>query len=496
MTVPTVSISKRDGQTGSVGPSNAGVLAILAGAGTGTQNAMMWTRDDLSWAQYGPSKLANFLSYQIGVSGQPSVGVRSATSTAASYGAITSAMVGTSVPSAGAAVPNDDYDVVIAFLNDGTISTPGIMWTYALDAGQASAPRALGSLTTITIPNFSAGGSPGVSFNMAAGTVKAGDHFSCLVKAAKVTNADIPAALEALRVSSLPWEGVLVDSEVASGTVALVDTWLTALEKVGKFRFGLLNTRLKNQPGVGDGTSETESDYTTAVAAIVAVSSPTIRGCLGTDGGDITSSITGLTQPRPTSLFLGARAMAVPIGQEPAYVATGPLGGVVIDDQDGNPVFHDEDRYPNLSGMLLVCLRSIPGEPGVYINQSLVFSSVTSDYRLLPHIRTMNAGCEAAFATLTKQLNIGVQKSPPDPKTGAVFMLAADRLGIEGLVNTAVRARLKGQVSGALFTLATDDDLSSNGPQTVNGWLKVSSKIYVAGFNVIATFVKSISVSL
>lgn len=493
MSVPSVSISKVDFQTGSVAQSPVGVLAIIASAASGPRNSpSSYARDDLAYNDYGPSPLAEDGSYTLQVGGQPVVLIRPTTATAAAYGSITATMAGSSTPTAGSAVPADNYKAVVTFLNDGTIGVSGITFTYSLDGGKTtSGPQALGTLTTLTIPNFSRGGSPGVSFNMGAGTVKAGDTFSCPVTAAQSTNSDLVASLEALRVSTLPWEGVLIDEAADTSTPGMLDTWLSGLEKVGKFKFGLLNTRFKNQAA-----SETEGAFATAMQTFAAASSPSIRLCIGTDGGNLTSTLTGLTLPRSTALALGADAMAIPIGQDPAFVGAGPITGYVITDSNGNPAFHNEELYPNLDQLLLTGLRSVNGQNGVYINNARVFSTVGSDYVFLPHIRTMNRACELAYQRLTTLLGLGVRKKPNDRVTGLVYILEEDALAIEADVNGVLAQPLKGQVSAVKFSLSRTDDLSANSGATVNGTLAIVPLAYIKAFKVVAAFQKSITVSV
>jgi hypothetical protein len=492
MPVPFVSISKVDFQTGSVGPSPVGVLAIIASAASGPQNApSAYTVDSQAFTDYGPSPLVEESSYTLAVSGNPVIPIRPLTSTAAAYGAVTRTMTGTSVPSAGAAVPADNYNVLVTFVTGGTIGVTGIQFTYSLDGGNTvSAVQNLGTSSTLTIPNFNQGGSPGVSFAMAAGTVLAGDFFTCPVTAAQMTDADLATALESLRVSTLPWEGVLVDEAVGTGTISVVDTWLTSLEKVGKFRFAALNTRFKNQA-----TPESETAFATAMATLVAGSAPSIRLILGTDGGKVTSTLTGLTLPRPASLATAADAMAIPIGQDPAFVGAGPISGFVITDGKGNPAFHNEELYPNLDQLLLTTLRSVNGQRGVYITNARVFSTVGSDYVFLPHIRTMNRGCEIAYQLLTTQLGKGVRKKPKDPQTGGVYILEADAAAIEAFINEGLSLPLKGQVNDFKFSLSRTDDLSANSGATVNATLSIVALAYIKGFKVIAAFAKSISVT-
>jgi hypothetical protein len=493
MSVPSVTVTRGAAQTGSVGPSNTGILAIIAPATQGPQNqAFAYTDDGTVAATYGAGPLLEDSSYTLNESGHSILAVRPTTSVAAAYGAVTKTGTGTFTPTAGATAPADDYQVDVAFPVGGTVGTAGITYTYSLDGNETFGPFALppGSAPiTLTIPNLADGTSPGVSFAIAAGSVVAGDGFTCPVTHARTQNSDLTAALEALRITSQPWEALLIDQDVVTGTTGVVDAWLSGLESTGKFRMAFLNTRLKNQAA-----AETEEAFATAMTAVVAASTPTIRCSLGSDGGNVTSTRTGLSLPRPASLVTAARAMFLPLGVEPAYVAEGPLGDISITDGSGHPLFHDEMLYPNLDQLLLTVLRSVPGQTGVFINNGRLFSTVGSDYVLIPQGRTMNKACEIAYATLTKQLSIGVGKKAPDPITGKAYILERDALKLEALVNGALSVPLQGQVAGFSFDLSRTDDLSANSGAVVNGTMAIAALAYVKNFKVLAIFVKSIAV--
>ena len=500
--VPSVSITKADFQTGVVPPSDVGILAVIAPAGAGPQNApTMYTVDSQALTDFGaPGPLVEDVSYILNNGGgQPVIACRATAATAATYSAVDATKItGAMVPSAGAAVPLDYYDVIITFPITGVVGAAGLTWTYSLDGGNStSGPQALptgAGPIVIVVPAFTAGGSPGVSFSLTAASVNAGDFFRAFTTPAKMTDVDVVASLEAMRVTSLPWEGMILEEDAGTGTTGLVDTWLAGLEKVGKFKYAILNTRFKSQLHLGSGTAESETSYATAMTTLTSGQTPSIRLVEGTDGGLISSTLTGLRQPRHTSLFLAARATAIQTGIDPAYVALGPLPGVGIADGNNNPLFHNEELYPGLDTLQLSSLRTFANQGGVYINNALVFSTLGSDYVFLQHIRTMNQGCELAFAILQKQLSRGVGKKPRDPVTGKITILESDARAIEGLVNQAVQNQLQGQVQAAAFTLSRTDDLSSNAGATINGFLFIEALAYIKNFKVIAAFTKQITV--
>lgn len=504
MSVPSVSIQKKDFVTGSVGPSPLGVLAILAPASSGPYDTpAIYTQDGQAFTDYGPSELVEDLSYTLTEAGNPVIAVRTHASTAATYGAVdaTGSPTGTSVATAGAAVPADNYDVLVSWVAGGNVGAAGITYRYSLDGGVSmSGVQALptGSAPIVlALPNFSRGGSPGVSLSLAAGTVVAGEFLRVLTSHAQATSADLVTALEAMRVSTLPWEAILVDQDAGTGTVALLDGWLAGLESVGKFKMGFVNTRFKTQAHVGSGVVETETAYATAMTTIAAGSAPSIRVSFCADGGAIVSKLTGYKQPRKTALFEAARAMSIATGVEPAFTGDGPLGGggVAIVDGGGNPAFHNEENSPGLDSLNLTTLRTLVGDRGAYINNGRIFSTVGSDYVLVPHVRTMNAACEVVYQILKRSLSKGVGKRPKDAITGLVYIAEEAALALEGLVNAALRPALKGQVQAVLFTLHRDDDLTSNTGATLTGTVQIEALAYIKKFAIIASFAKDIAVA-
>lgn len=489
--IPSVKITKADYATGSVSPSATGILAIIASTVKGTENqAASYARDDLAVTDFGGGPAVEYLSYDIQVSGNPAVIVKPTTAIAGAYSAITSTPgTGTSVVTAdGVSLPVDEYSPLLTIVNGGTVGVSGVTYTTSLDGGAStSAVTALGTANTVTI------GTSGVKFDLGAGTLLAGATFSAFCTRPQSNNTDLVAALEALRVTRLPWEGVLIDCAY-TGSVGVIDTWLSGLEAFGQFHFAMVNTRHKNTPVPA---TETEAAYLAAMTTATSGDS-SIRVCVGTDAADLTSTITGVSQPRPTSLFLAARAMSIDPGEDPAYIGRGNIPGAKITDNNGNPRWHDEDLYPGLDAQRLVTLRSFsPGGPsGVYVCNANVISPNGSDYVWLQHVRTMNLACGIAWQVVSGQLSKGVGKKAPDPNSGAVYIQEKDAQAIDGLVNVAFLQPMKGQVTAVLFRLSRADDLSSNSSSTVHGTVQIESLAYLKKFSIQTSFAKSIQVGL
>lgn len=476
--IPSVSITKTDGNTGVVKPSADGILAIIAPSEKGTLNQPgAYARQDLAQNDFGYGPLVEYAAYVMSVARKPVVLIRCAASTAATNGTVTHTGAGTSVVTA-TGTPLDDFDVVITIVTGGTIGVAGITYTYSLDGGKTtSGVQALGTSTTITIPNS------GVVASCAAGTLLAGQVEAFSTKHARVTSGDLTTALEALRTYGGSWEAILVCAEADATMISALDLWLSAREGDGKYRSAVLNSVFRT-------SAQSEAQYLTAMTTAFGASSSTRLVVCG-DAGDLASAVRGIRQRRPVALGLAARGMLIDVARDAAYVVDGPIQGFSITDDRLNPKYHDEALFPGLDDIRLASMRSIAGREGAFINNPLLLSPSGSDYVYWQHTRVMNKACEIAFQLLTGVLSRGVRK---DNTTG--YILEEEAQNIEGLVNAELEKQLKkpGRVSDVAFVLSRTDDLSSNAGATLNGQLEVSALAYVKKFAVNSKFTKKITV--
>lgn len=486
MAAPSVSITKLDGNTGVASPSSKGVCAIIAAASSGTANqATSMSKAQTVLATFGYGVLTDYASYVLAVAKNPVVLIKATASTVATYSAMTFVGTGTSVPTATSATfPIDDFNVLVTCTTGGTRGTPGIAYTYSLDGGlSTSSVQALGSATAIVIPNS------GVSISLATGTLVAGDTIACTTVGPKMSTGDLSTALEALRIANLPWEFVLVGSHDATSTsVGILDTWLQLREAEGRFRGFFCNSRMKS-------SGEDEPTFLTAMTTAFG-GTASIRGCVGTDGGNVVSAIPGrgVTQKRQTALALAARTMAIPYGQDPAYVRTGPVLGFGLPDSNGNPSNHDENYYGGLDAQRLVTLRTFDRKAGTFLTNANVISTTGSDYVYVQHVRTMNRALELTFDVLTNELSRGVNTNPKLGPLGEVYVAEEDAKKIEQLVNQSI-AELRGQVADLRFVLSRTDNIGSNGPVILSGEVQLSALRYAKQYQVNGAFVRTISVT-
>ncbi len=492
MSLPGVTISKNVFTTGQAPASTEGILAILACASGGNVAVNVpggFSRTDLAVTAHGYGPLTDFGAYDINVANQPFLAVRATAGYPGAQGTITKTLAsGASTVVATATTPFDDYNVRVTITTGGTVPVTGIQYTYSLDGGETvSGIQALGATATLLIPNS------GVEFTL-SGLMVAGDTWQVYTTRPQMNNTNITDSMTVLGNTRLPFEGILIDCSAATSTVGLIDTILSGWEAKGIFKFAIINSRYKTEP---EPTAETESAFATAMGTMFNTQT-SIRVCVGADGAHVPSAITGYDLKRPTSLLVAARAMQIPIGEDPAYVARGALQGARISDSNGNPLDHDEDLNPNLDALRLMSLRSFaPGGPqGVYVCNANSIQPSGGAFPYLQHIRIMNRACEIAWFVLTTQMSRGVRKNPKkDPVTGAVTIFEPDAAMIEALVNEALVAPLKGQVSSAQFSISRSDDLNAV-PCVVTGVLSLVALAYIKGFTVQAQFSKTLTTAL
>lgn len=491
MGIPSVTVKKSLVGGSPATQSTQGILAIIASASTGSAlPPTMLTNQTLTTSTFGSGMLPEMAVYDINVSGRPVVGLAVTPSILGSYyaGTFTKNVSGTSAVTTSAVTglgPLMHYDVEVTIVQGGTVGTSGITYTYSVDGGDTvSAVTALGNANTLAIPNT------GVSFSLGAGTLLAGDNWSIFTERPLLSNSDVSSALATLGNTKLPWEGVLIDCQYGTGTVALVDQWLAGREANGQFNFALLNTRFLNEPAP---TAETPSVYAAAITS-QSGSDTSNRLCLCADGGRMTSLITGFTTKMPTALALGARAMSVTpnIGIDPSEVDLGPVPSFTIS-SNGNPLDWDEFLYQSLDSQRLVTLRTFAtGAPtGCFITDANVLISAGSNIYWLQLLRVLNKACSIAWQVLNTQLSKGVP-TVYNATTGAINIKETAAQRIEALVNSPLQSGLAGQCTGSQFTLNRDDNVTT--PKApVNGQVAVAPLVYLKNIVVTAALVKTIT---
>jgi hypothetical protein len=449
MTLPGVYIEELDGQLGVQSAAASGKAFVVVGpADDGPTNLpSSFSRVKDLVATFKGGQAVEALAYYIERYQRPGIIVRTATSTEPAVTAVDSDddNEGTSIVTiADDPTPNDDYQLALEFLKPGTVGQAGITYRLSYDAGRTWSPAmALGTADTITVP-----GAGGIVFELAAGTVAAGDLHEVDTTAASWGPTELQAALEPLGVTAVQWEIVLVVGSAIDATN--IDTIEAVRSMPNGKHIWYGNTRVPN-----DG--ESEAAYAAAMATLSAAKSSK-DASLATAACLLTSAISGRVYRRPASWPAAARQASVMPHINIADVDLGPLPGVSIRDANGMPIEHDESVFPGLDDMRYVTLTTHPRRQGVYVTLPRTFAPTGSDYEILPHRRVINLAREVLYDYL-----LGILHKPilVSRKTGLILPSVATAIELGGDAALAAVLFAEPMASGAYIKVSRTDNLLS-----------------------------------
>lgn len=402
MTLSGVNTTRIDYALGMLPPGIGDNPAVIAPATAGLNSALAFGRLADMQTQYTSGMLVEAAGYLNSKTGKAITCVRSGTTTDGGYGSIdVTGVTGTSVVSNDATVhPIDEYEAYLIVRTGGTIGQAGIVFQSSLDNGRTLSPlTALGTANNFTIPGS------GVKFAFAAGTLVAGDVVRVRTTPPREGASDLTAAYEALRVTSLQWDVVLVANTLDANGLSALESWLVTMSTAKKPKYAIANVR---GPNVGEGFEA----YVAAAGAVVANTS-----ALYTSGwGGYTrtlSAVSARKYRRPASWVVAARCASAALnspGVSPADVSLGPLfSDVQIMDDNGNPVEHNEELYPGLDAARLGSLRTRAGLTGVYIEKPRILAPVGSDYDSIQYVRVMNTMQKVLEPYLERRVQKGIR---------------------------------------------------------------------------------------
>lgn len=460
MSQPAVTLTVLDGALGVLPPSSGKLYAVVGAADAGpldTPQTFARVKDAQAVLQGGPLLEAG--AHFIERYGRPVLFVRTGNTVDGSYPAEDATVQtggGTSVVTVDeATTPNDDYEVLLAWVNGGTIGTTGITLRYSLDGGRTmSALIALGTANNYIIP-----GSGGIRVLFAAGTILAGQRNSFRATAPKWNNTELASALTALRNTKLAFEIVHVVGPIDSDAFDAVELAIAGMHSIGKYVTWLGNTRMPN-------LAESEATYLGAMTTALGSAKSSILGGVMSGACKLTSSVSGRKYRRPIAYAVAALEASVEEHVNTADVNVGRLVGVSIRDANGNPDEHDESINPGLDDGRFTVLRTWEGPEGIYVNRPRIFAPEGSDFQLVPHRRVMNLALAAWRLYFIRRCNKPVFV---DKATG--FILEEEALEIEAGALAVARGVLmaKPKASDVLFTLGRSDNLLSTKTMTGQG---------------------------
>lgn len=451
MSVPSVPITIPDGQLGIRAPSSA-VLAILATATDGEIGVPKTaTRKEDLVDEFVSGPLVEQGAYAIERYGLTILSTRVEAETDGSHGAIdTSGVEGTSVVTLDGAVdPVDDFEVYVEFTTGGTIGVAGIKYRESYDNGRTFSPvKALGTAATLTVAGAA-------KFNFAAGTIEPGDVVKVQAFAPAWGADSLAVGLDAIRVTQAPWTRLGIYGDCNSAAISLIDAKLEQMASKGRNRRAIGHARAA-------ASGEDASDYLAALQAELGGSA--CRRLLLTAGRCKTdSSVARRRYRRPPSLAVAARSASLSEEIDMAEINLGPLPGVFIRDEHGNPDEHDETVNPGLDEARFCTLRTWESRTGTFVNNPRLFSPVGSDFIWLQYGLVVDLVCSLVRPALEPILNKGVFVVPDG--SGQIDPEVAT--SIEGLVNGILSRHVVGarKATRCLFVLDRKHDVLRTGRQ-------------------------------
>lgn len=458
MSQPKVTITELDGALGVV-PATAGrLLAVLGVSSAGPYDTpATYAKVSALVADYGAGPGVEAAAHWIERYGRPVIFVRTGQSTAGTCSAVTFAGSGTSVATVAAVpAPTDDLEIVIEVVTGGTRGVAGITYKLSLDGGRTfGATLALG--TGISIPVTGAGT---VTVDLAAGTLVAGDTISFRTTAPKWNGTEIGTALDALFASTLPWGIAEVAGPIDGTAFDTIDPKFSGGLAAGKPRAWIGHFR---NPNAGESASSYRTAFETAFS-----SRGSVFGAICAGSCWLVSSVSGRRYTRPSSFAIAAREASLSEEQNSADVNLGPLPGLSIRDDNGNPLHHDESFAPGLDAARATVLRTWEGVQGVYVNRPRLLAPAGSDFDRMANRRVMNLAHEALNAYFLRRLNRPIRV---DKRTG--YILPAEAAEIEAGARATMRDVLlaRPKASAVEFSLSRTDNLLST--RELNGEARV-----------------------
>lgn len=489
MTLPRLSYTRSDSNTGAARDAPIGVIAVIAACLSGTPaTPTSVTTKAQSLAVGGHGELPELTTHLLEVGQKRVVACKVAATTVGTYGTITTTGAPGSSPSAitgatGVSTPIDRFRAKVRFPAGGTVGSAGITYQYSLDDGATwSAVTALGTANSIVIPDT------GIALALAAGAIAANEQVSFTTKGPVANLSDLTPCLDALKATGLTFEAILIGSVEADATLINgVRTAVNGFMTRGLSKRVFLNTRPKT-------AAESAATYTAALETISNSARTGTRVAVCADGGYVASSIRGVSMWRPTSLALAARVTKISLGTDAAYVADGPVDGFSIVDNDGNAVCWDESSTPGLDDLGYVTLRTFARRAGAFIGNPRVFSPVGSDFAFDQQERCMCVAEERSYDFLTEELSSKRRKDPKLGPQGQVYLLEADVAEIETRGTLDLKAVLGREVDDVRLKLSRVDDVGANSGAIVTATVEISSLVYIKGFDVTTRFVRSFNV--
>lgn len=371
--------------------------------------------------------------------------------------------------------PNDDYEVLIRFVQGGTLGTAGITYQVSLTNGRRpgdwSQVLALGTALYIVVPGT---GQPGVSGSGAkivlgtgGQTVGTGASLYVRTYAPAVNVGSASSATDALFLNKQNWERVLYASAITDATTATTIDAIFAANyslTIHGEKSWIANYRIQN-----DG--ETTAAYKTAGKAFSALARSLYFGSICFGDCKMVDAITGYTHKRPVALAVGMELASIALDVDIAWTGRPGLA-VQLSTDDGNPDCYDDGLYAGeMDDYGFITLRGDQPE-GVYVTNPRMFVPAGTNIPMTYHRDLLNIHTRVARDVGRKALSKGLRA---DKTTGHIEEAAAALL--ETVMNDVENDTLAPYISNQLISVSRTDNLNAD-PPTLNISGQLQTKLY------------------
>lgn len=464
MTLPYVSITAQEGNARPIGSGESRALVIgPSSAGTVGELYTFGNVNDVRGViGYGPGQLAAELVMSAAPQGYGSLDfIKAGASIAGSSEEISSGSGSATIIVTGNAY--NAYDVIIRTTTEGQPDTDRVRFDYSLDGGESFS-------VGHTVPADGVFGIPGTGLTVTFAENEVhpvGNTAEYRFKPASMNASDLIAAFEVAQLNNTNYTCILIanDSREALDGAQLFN----ALDA----RMSILNDtyRKHTQAVLPVGG---ESNLLTSIAGISPEDDKTdVSGAqapLAQTTGNFISCVaerarvvSPIAQPGyafpnvPFAYVVGMEYHAVgsDISKNPAESAVRFVTAISYDEFLEGSVYLDEN---------VVAPRTFQGEPGFYLNQSVLKYAPDSTWDIIPKARITSLGRRVLHSALRVYLNKRIRVLIDG--TGRID--PRDRARIETDVNKRLRAALmesvngegfRGHASGVLFSLNSENNL-------------------------------------
>jgi hypothetical protein len=347
--------------------------------------------------------------------------------------------------------PFDSYYGLVTVVTGGTVGTTGIVLNISLDQG-----RSIYVVANLLTANTYAIGNTGLTLNLAAGTLTAGDTFQWVSTEPKWSDATAVSAMQSLVTVPTQPVDIMIAGDCANVDATAFDSEMNTLF-IAK-RFCRLLTAARD--AVWGGTStETESAWMTAIQADYSTF-VSVNGRTHVTAGhyNFISPISQTQFRRPLLWGAAARDSAVAIQVDLGRVSDGAIPLFLPATPDGF-IYHDESINSGLDAARFMSMWSLAGFPGLYIKNPNSMATPGSDFKWLQYGHVVDAASLIAYLFFTKQLSSGVRVNST---TGAILQIdkaaletACNRRLLNGFTNANAVSSATAVINGATNILST-----------------------------------------